>query len=460
MSVIYEIIDGKLSERTCSNDSKYTLASTSHLIIHQISDDYLCVINSFTNKSFIIMKKDWHDTGNYPEGLAPYIDYPLEPLKELNLPKSIIDTVDDSVSFVIILSYACNLRCKYCYQQCDSNLRKDRITSENLEIILNTIEKYHLKHPEKTIYIELFGGEPLLPENYDDIIRIFDFCVDHRFPISITTNGVNLPFYLKDLVIYSGLNISINTTIDSISSNEATRFSETSDVDSCSNNILKSIMTLINYDVTVNVEANIDQHNIDQLEEMIEFYRNNGFLCNPNFNFCIARVDDRRFETGYSKMVTDTQLIEKLLKLNICEPNIYYSFIKSTLALCKKIDPNFRQMEKKYVSNYCWASAPIDKVFYIDPDLDVFRCTFSVGRKQYSLFKFSLDALEGYKLPNRTYKDYAACKKCGIGGYCSGGCALSAEVDFKSMCSMEMGDFNDFLKSIYYPYVQKLVASL
>lgn len=116
------------------------------------------------------------------------------------------------------------------------------------------------------------------------------------------------------------------------------------------------------------------------------------------------------------------------------------------LALCKKIDPNFRQFEKKYVSNYCWASAPIDKAFYIDPDLDVFRCTFSVGRKQYSQFKFSLDALEGYELPNRTYMDYEKCKNCVIGGYCSGGCALSAEVNFEQMCSMEKKTLTIFSK--------------
>lgn len=458
MFTIYEITDGKLNERTFTNDSKYTLTSVSHLIVHQISGDYFCVINSFTNKSFLISKENWHNTGTYPGGLSIYFDYPSEPLKEIELPKNAED--EDDVTFIIVLSYDCNLRCKYCYQQCDPNLCKDRITSENLEIILDTIKKYYLKHPEKTIYIELFGGEPLLPENYEDIIKIFDFCVDNCFPVSITTNGVNLPLYLKDLVIYSGLNICINTTIDSISSNETTRFSKSSNIESCSNSILKSIMTLINYDVTVNVEANIDQHNIDQLEEMIIFYRDNGFLSNPNFHFCIARVDDRRFETGYNKMVTDTQLINKLLKLNICEPNIHFSFVKSTLALCKKIDPNFRQFEKKYVSNYCWASAPIDKAFYIDPDLDVFRCTFSVGRKQYSQFKFSLDALEGYELPNRTYMDYEKCKNCVIGGYCSGGCALSAEVNFEQMCLMEKKDFDDFLETIYYPYVQAMIASL
>ena len=216
-------------------------------------------------------------------------------------------------------------------------------------------------------------------------------------------------------MIYSGLGITVNTTIDSLSENEKTRFSSDNGVDSKGSSLLKSIYTLINYDIIVQVEANIDQHNIDQIGDMIRFYKDHGFLENPNFRFGIARVDDRRFETGYDKMVTDTQLISKLNELNITDPHVYYAFVKSTLALCRKLNPEFKQRERKYISNYCWASAPVDDVYYIDAALDVFRCTFTVGRKNYSQFKFSLENLEKYKAPNRTYLDYEKCMNCPIG---------------------------------------------
>ena len=460
MLTIYEIVDGKLIEHTFSAKTEFYLESISHLIVYPISDNFLCITNSFRNRSFLVSKDDWRGVGNYPSGLLEYISYPIEPLKTIDMPQKDIDIMHSSISFSIVMSYECNLRCKYCYQQCNPDLNKEKITSENLSVILNTISQYHLKHPDKTINIELFGGEPLLVENHDDIIKIFDFCVENRFSVCITTNGVNLPYYLKDLVIYSGLNITIGTTIDSIYSNESTRYSFLDGNGSRSGRILKSVKTLINNDITVVVETNVDQHNIDQLGEMIHFYQVNGFLDNPNFYLGIARVDDRRFETGYDKMVSDSKLISRLLDLNITEPNIYFAFVKSSLALCRKLDPAFRQMEKKYISNYCWASAPLDMVFYIDPDLDVFRCTFTVGRKEYSQFKLSLEALEDYKMPDRTYLDYTKCQRCVIGGYCSGGCALSAGVDFDRMCSLEMLDFNSFLTDIFYPRVRALMCSL
>lgn len=87
-------------------------------------------------------------------------------------------------------------------------------------------------------------------------LQIFDFCVQYRFSVSITTNGVNIPYYLKDLVIYSGLNIMVGTTIDSIAKNELTRFSINDTEDSRSLSLLKSVLTLINNGVNVSIEMN------------------------------------------------------------------------------------------------------------------------------------------------------------------------------------------------------------
>ena len=204
---------------------------------------------------------------------------------------------------------------------------------------------------------------------------------------------------------------------------------------------------------------NIDKHNIDQVESMMAFYRDNGFLGNPYFDIEIARVDDRLFETGYDKMMTDTELIMRLSAMDLPSSHVNYSFVKSSLFLCRKLDPAFKQMEARQVSNYCWASAPLQQVFYIDAQLDVFRCTYTVGRKEYSLFKFSLEELENYRMPDRTYQQYPRCRTCPIGGYCSGGCALSAGKDFDKMCEEEQKDFDLYLRQIYYPRVQSMLEA-
>ena len=91
--------------------------------------------------------------------------------------------------------------------------------------------------------------------------------------------------------------------------------------------------------------------------------------------------------------------------------------------------------------------------------VDVYRCTFTVGRKQYSLFKFSTGAIENYTSPNRTYQEYPQCVECAIGGYCAGGCKLSSDVDFERMCSTEAADFMDFLNTLFYPEIRKKLST-
>ena len=457
--IIYEIDKGGLNERRLEGKREFILQDVSHLIVYPVSDDYLCVTNTFRNRSFLILRQDWNQGEAYPADFEGYAGYPSEPCKETDLPAGALERLQNSVAFVIVLSYDCNLRCKYCYQQCNPNLDRSKMAEENLTKVLGIIEQYQENHPEKVIGLELFGGEPLLKENYDDVIRIFDFAADHGMTVAMTTNGVNLPLYMKDLVIYSGLHMSIATTIDSITENEKTRFSSRQDVDASGNSLLQSIYTLINNEVYVNVGMNIDKHNIDQVESMMAFYRDNGFLGNPYFDIEIARVDDRLFETGYDKMMTDTELIMRLSAMDLPSSHVNYSFVKSSLFLCRKLDPAFKQMEARQVSNYCWASAPLQQVFYIDAQLDVFRCTYTVGRKEYSLFKFSLEELENYRMPDRTYQQYPRCRTCPIGGYCSGGCALSAGKDFDKMCEEEQKDFDLYLRQIYYPRVQSMLEA-
>lgn len=78
-------------------------------------------------------------------------------------------------------------------------------------------------------------------------------------------------------------------------------------------------------------------------------------------------------------------------------------FLKSIHPLCKQQNISFNRSELKNLHWYCWASSNIDKVFYIDSDLDTFRCTYTVGRKEFEMFKFNIDNLEKFKLRNRSF---------------------------------------------------------
>lgn len=451
---IEEIVSGKLEGKEVDDGDRKTISSIEHLIIKEIGNK-VCVINSFTNRCIIMESKDWHGIGDYPQVVAEAL--------EKKTKTSVSDSCQTGeghekyTGFVIALSYACNLKCSYCYQQHNMKLDKSKITKENLDSILSTILEYKEHHQDEYIGIELFGGEPLLPENREDIIKIFDFCVENGMTVGITTNGSFLDYYLKDLIIYRGLNMSIFTTVDSLYRNEATRCERNKvEITTHANSILQNVKLLIENGVRVSVAANIDKHNINQIKDMIEYYEKEDFLSNKKFSFVLGRVDDRFFETKYKDILSETDILEELGKIESLPEGVYSGFIKAPYELCKKIGLNYRQEELRGAGNYCWAVATFENVFYIDPDLDTFRCTYTVGRKELSEFKFFYENIENYEKPNRTYKDYKECSSCKIGGYCGGGCAQSARIDFKKQCESEKKHFEDFLNRIFYKKIGEL----
>lgn len=457
---IEEILNGKLRRIEVEDKPEMLLSSTDHLIIKSLGNK-VCVINSYTNRCILFCTEDWNSSGKYPKDIVEALEYkPATDECDIYL-KEMLDCNNKSTSFVIALSYSCNFKCTYCYQQHNDKLNKSKITEENLDYILATIREYKNKHKDESIVIELFGGEPLLPENHDDIIKIFDFCVENEIGVGITTNGSFLGHYLKELIIYRGLNMSIFTTVDSIFDNESTRCERNRNIVTTHVNlILQNIKLLINNGVRVSIAANIDKHNINQIDEMINFYEQEGFLCNEKFSFLIGRVDDRFYETNYKDIISETDILKKMGELGGIPERVYASFIRAPYALCNKIGLNYGQKELKGIGNYCWAVAPYESVYYVDSDLDTFRCTYTVGRKELSEFKFSYDNLKKYKKPNRTHKDNKSCSMCKIGGYCGGGCEQSARVNFNKQCESEKKYFEDFLNQIFYPRISELTKDL
>lgn len=58
MFTIYEILNGRFTRRVISSTEEFCLKSMTHLMVHAVAEDIICIINSFSNKCFLISKKD------------------------------------------------------------------------------------------------------------------------------------------------------------------------------------------------------------------------------------------------------------------------------------------------------------------------------------------------------------------------------------------------------------------
>lgn len=120
------------------------------------------------------------------------------------------------ITFLISPTYACNLRCTYCFQQYMNvqykpELMTEEMVNKALEFIVSQVTgSLALRMP----MVYLFGGEPLLrAPKYREITElILGKCRAFGIPLGIVTNGVFLDEYitqLRDMKVFD-IKITLN----------------------------------------------------------------------------------------------------------------------------------------------------------------------------------------------------------------------------------------------------------
>lgn len=102
---------------------------------------------------------------------------------------------NSSLTYTILLTWACNLKCIYCYEGAGS----EKSYSMNMDIankIIRHIVKETLARGSKNLGIVLFGGEPLINYKIGEYIlhALSEHCKENgiNFYTSIVTNGTLL----------------------------------------------------------------------------------------------------------------------------------------------------------------------------------------------------------------------------------------------------------------------------
>jgi len=115
------------------------------------------------------------------------------------------------MNYIIHLTEACNLRCKYCYENNYYNKINKEISFENIKLIIDR----EANKDKGICNIVFYGGEPLLKKDliYKTVEHAKSKKTRTKFYFSMTTNGVLLD---KDCIRYLKNNdfISISYSID------------------------------------------------------------------------------------------------------------------------------------------------------------------------------------------------------------------------------------------------------
>lgn len=320
------------------------------------------------------------------------------------------------LSFTILLTWACNLRCIYCYEGA-GELHDIALDADDCKAILAFMKKQIICVRPRQVSFMLFGGEPLMNiKAAEQILTEMDrFCGEQElvYQTGIITNGTLLSEEIVQFLIKFHCNY-IQITLDGIKGiHDKRRVSK--DGSSSFDKIIHALELLKAQSDCIKpvLRINVDKDNVNAIAALLaELKRRNFTKLQLDFGIvhngtkaCFAYADRcfREEELG-ERLNTLWQMVRK------------YGFPISPRPFSKFL--------------YCGLNR--EQAYTIAPNLDVYKCWEQVGDEQHKIgtirhdgaFTENMKQLADWMSINPTKIE--ACKKCAYLPVCGGGCAARA----------------------------------
>ena len=357
--------------------------------------------------------------------------------------------------FVFVPTYYCNLSCTYCFE---NNLNQDNIIFSDA-ILKKAFEIIKKINPNNNYKIELYGGEPLLPKTKKIINKIISFSLISDSKVTIISNGIYIKKFISLLLqIHNNIEM-IQVTLDGIKDINDSRRKFKSGKGTFLI-ISKNISTLLENGINVCLRVNIDNSNIDYIVDFYNYLLKTGWLKKSNFDVKLSLVADHRSSVYKNNIVTEEELLKKLINLYDRFPQLektfkYYAFkqvrnIINILEGAPNNSPRFFNCE-----------ANILEYIIFCPDGYLYTCPESIGNKEFAIGmfypEFSFFKDNKIKWISRNIYSIKKCSSCSFSPICGGGCNYAAFIQNKTEPVCER--FNEVLDTFFKLRGEKILKS-
>ena len=416
------------------------------------SKDYI-LFNTLSGETFLIEEEIANKIkDNDIEGLTDsyfqefqdkriIIDNAFDENKFYNYYRNKVIYQNNHLTYTILLTWACNLRCIYCYEGA-GEIKSHNMNRRTASFLVKHMQQELISRNSKSITIFLFGGEPLV--NFKEAEYILEemkrFCDANAIKLvtAIVTNGTLLTEkIIKTLIYYNCKYIQI--TLDGTKEVHDTRRigkngEPTFDL------IIEKLQLLKQYkdNFRVVIRVNIDKINYKDAPELLKNLKQKGLNC-FSVDFGIIRGDTEACDNYEDNCISDEKVGEILSDL--------------------------WEYEKKGFANACsyphrkwtYCGLDCDNNYTIEPSGEVYKCWEHVGNEKYLMGKIDEDGCisnitnKFFEWMTDTPTDKEPCKNCVYLPACGGGCrtiSFKSEEEFhNSQCFKIKGVLEEEIRS-------------
>lgn len=326
-----------------------------------------------------------------------------------------------SKSFTLVITYNCNFRCPYCFEERESkdNIQQFSFTREMADKVFHAMDLIEPNRVLRNNIISLYGGEPLLKENKEIVSYIVKEGQKKGYRFSATTNGYDLEYFL-DLLAEDAI-CKIQITIDGMKETHNQRrihFKENNTFDK----IIFNIHLALEKNIIVQIRVNTDHYNINEFISLKNLFEQLGFTQYKKFGFYSTLIQNNDAITIEEKKKLDFLPIKDFFHNHnnmetISHCHDYGVFKKVQNAITENKPINFR-------STFC----PSQSGGYVfDPFGKIYPCWEVIGQRDNQLGNYLNNKIEWNNEVIQKWHSYdignsSKCKHCERALLCGGGC--------------------------------------
>lgn len=370
-----------------------------------------------------------------------------EKLHFLDIVKEIDDTKSTANTYVVQFTIACNFACAYCSENSTRRIKgykNKRITLEYFDNINKIVSNFSENTSEDKLI--LFGGEPLLVENYAEVERAIKLFNDQGMKeLEVITNGYNVDHFID---LFDDTDAVFQITLDGRENTHDKRRIEKATKHSYKT-IIKNIQSLLSRKHTIYLRINVDHKNREDIPHLFDEFISYGFDQNPSFKPYLGYTHDYG---KYDNKSTTNDLYEYFVGFDSIEK---FNISRDPFDLEKSLEHSINNdVPFEFKSAHCGANK--GNMLMFAPDGKIHACWDSSPNDKeigtyYPEIRWNTDSYQKEWL-NRTISSLTVCQNCKYALFCAGGCQYMAKNEtgnyYSPHCNGYQNVFNDVLVCI------------
>lgn len=338
---------------------------------------------------------------------------------------------------MLLMSYNCNLACKYCYQQEHRPHKSGAVMTPELveEVFERHLSSLIPRASLKGLDLTFYGGEPFLPCNEPVIKKALGYARANEMRVSAISNATRVHLMPEIFGEGPGFVNSVQVSLDGCrdlhdKSRIPSSGEPTFDV------IVDNIAMILARGARVSIRLNLDRKTMAAVPKLIGELKEKGVLGHKNASIYASPLHDNIAEVDATDFMDLSELSGQVFELGID--------LEHPVSLRANDMSYLFSLEKGLgLTRTCFCMQTMQRVLVLDPFGDLYACFEEAGYPEHRIGRVSREGVEFFPLreryKTRSIANMEECMRCSValscGGQCGAQCRAKTGDIFKPHCS-------------------------